>query len=81
MGEEIIPDALVELRRVHAVLTEILAHPERYQIQQSEADMGTATMPTLDKPQHYNRISCNAVFVDKTKLPASLHVGGEGVDV
>ena len=79
MGEEIIPDALVELRRVHAVLTEVLNNPDRYQIQQSESDMGTATMPSPGKTQNYNRISCNVVFVKKLTDP--LLTDGEGVDV
>jgi hypothetical protein len=76
MEEELIPGPLVELRRVAKILSEVLAHPERYQIQQSEADMGTATMPSPGKSQNYNRISCNVVFVEKP-----LNASGEGVDV
>jgi len=63
---------LVTLEKVYNLLGEVLSSPDRFAIIQSESDIGTAQMQTLDKPHHYNKLFINLTFFDKTTLPGGI---------
>lgn len=56
---------IVSLRDIHNILSNLLAHPEKYHISQSDLQVGSGMTVGVSEPHVFDRIRMDLIYISQ----------------